>query len=44
MQIRPGRIDLGKTTFHLVALGIAGKVCWGRRTPKAVMNGCQEMD
>jgi transposase len=26
MQIRSVRIDLGKTTFHLVALGVAGKV------------------
>jgi hypothetical protein len=26
MQIRSVRIDLGKTTFHLVALGTSGKV------------------
>jgi transposase len=26
MQIRPIGIDLGKTNFHLVALGLAGKV------------------
>jgi hypothetical protein len=26
MQIRSVGIDLGKTTFHLVALGAAGKV------------------
>jgi transposase len=26
MQIRSAGIDLGKTTFHLVALGSAGKV------------------
>lgn len=26
MQIRSDGIDLGKTTFHLVALGAAGKV------------------
>ena len=26
MQIHPVGIDLGKTTFHLVALGAAGKV------------------
>ncbi len=37
MQIRSVGIDLGKTTFHLVALGAAGKVlvnnCWlSRRT------------
>jgi hypothetical protein len=43
MQIRSVGIDLGKTTFHLVALGASGKVlvkksshgssCWrSRRT------------
>jgi transposase len=26
MQIRSVGIDLGKTTFHLVALGVSGKV------------------
>ena len=26
MQIRSGGIDLGKTTFHVVALNAAGKV------------------
>jgi hypothetical protein len=26
MQIRSVRVDLGKTVFHLVALGAAGKV------------------
>jgi transposase len=26
MQIRSVGIDLGKTTFHLVALGVAGEV------------------
>ena len=26
MQIHSVGIDLGKTTFHLVALGVAGKV------------------
>jgi hypothetical protein len=32
MQIHSVGIDLGKTTFHLVALGAAGKVIvWKRR-------------
>ena len=30
MQIHSVGIDLGKTTFHLVALGAAGKVSSGR--------------
>jgi hypothetical protein len=31
MQIRSVGIDLGKTTFHLVALGTAGKVLVRRK-------------
>ena len=34
MQIHSVGIDLGKTTFHLVALGAAGKVLYGRNSPK----------
>lgn len=31
MQIRSVGIDLGKTTFHLVALGASGKVLVKRK-------------
>jgi hypothetical protein len=30
MRIRSVGIDLGKTTFHLVALGERGKLLWTR--------------
>ena len=33
MQIASVGIDLGKTTFHLVALGVAGK-CWCERSSR----------
>jgi hypothetical protein len=29
MEIRSVGIDLGKTTFYLVALGKSGEVLWG---------------
>ena len=36
MQIRSVGIDLGKTTFHLVALNAAGKVLLRKKfTPKS---------
>jgi transposase len=31
MQIHSSGIDLGKTTFHLVALGVAGKMLVRRK-------------
>src|SRR5260370_191076 len=34
MQIHSGGIDLGKTTFHLVALGAAGKVLVPKKFPQ----------
>ncbi len=37
MQIVSVRIDLGKTTFHLVALGVAGKVRKSLETASSVV-------
>ena len=36
MQIHSVGIDLGKTTFHLVALGAAGKVLVKKKFAEAV--------
>lgn len=36
MQIRSVGIDLGKTTFHLVALGASGKVLVKKKFTEAV--------
>ncbi len=38
MQIRSVGIDLGKTTFHLVALGTSGKVLVERSGPPAIVD------
>jgi hypothetical protein len=54
MQIRSVGIDLGKTTFHLVALGTSGKVLakkkfsqkWiasSRRSRKPNVHSCASM-
>ena len=37
MQIRSVGIDLGKTTFHLVALGASGKVLVKKFTQKQLL-------
>jgi transposase len=37
MQIRSVGIDLGKTTFHLVALGAAGKVLLRKKLPRCAI-------
>ncbi len=37
MQIHSVGIDLGKTTFHLVALGAAGKVLVRKKLSLAVL-------
>ena len=47
MQIHSVGIDLGKTTFHLVALGAAGKVFlrkkFGRRQYSLIPRICRHL-
>ena len=43
MQIVSVGIDLGKTTFHLVALGAAGKVLVRKKFTQRVRIGCRKL-
>jgi hypothetical protein len=44
MQVHSVGIDLGKSTFHLVALGASGKVQWNSEDERTVKTACLNSD